>query len=203
MRQITLGLVIPVSWVLAVNPAQGQSLVPNLAAGFEVSGFRLDTSYTRPEGPDFSNPGVQRTEWGAGGWLTYAINDHVMLDGAVDAFSGSDAPGGGQIQAVAGLKSGVRRPTFGVFGKARPGIVRYARRFHRPDSACPLCLPSPSHLVHRTNAVMDVGAVVELYPPGRTVLRADIGRTLVRLGSPNGGFSTDGMRLSVGGGVRF
>ncbi len=64
-----------------------------------------------------------------------------------------------------------RKAGFGVFGKARPGLMRFSRV---GELGSPLTRP-------RTSFMVDLGGVLELYPGRRTIIRFDIGSDLIRL----------------------
>src|SRR6185437_5910602 len=73
---------------------------------------------------------VTRDESAAGGWLTYNLGRHFGIDAAVDFFPRemkfvSFQQGGQMIQALAGVRWGVRRDRWSVFAKFRPGAQIY------------------------------------------------------------------------------
>jgi hypothetical protein len=83
-------------------------------------------------------------------------------------------------QAVAGVKIGKRFDSWGVFAKARPGVVSFS------EAQIVSFLPSSSGLfpfgVERervTSFATDVGGVVEFYPSRRIVTRFDVGDTII------------------------
>lgn len=139
------------------------------------------------------------TRPGFGGRITYNLTDSVALESQVDFFPINaqrflDSYNGGRTtQALFGVKAGKRFERFGIYGKARPGFVRFSRAVTGYDrQAFPLstdpAFPFPigelslPRLGGRTEFATDIGGVVEFYPSRRIVTRFDIGDTIVRYG---------------------
>jgi len=155
-----------------------------LEVGVQFTAVRVDND---PIAIAFSG---RRTEPGFGGRLAYNLNGNVALESEVNFFprdyGGFRTPlSGGRItQGLFGVKAGGRGERFGLFGKARPGFVRYHRavenvRFpggNGPDPRDPFGFEYGG----ATHLALDVGGVVEYYPSRRTVVRLDLGDTLVR-----------------------
>lgn len=91
-----------------------------------------------------------------------------------------------QIQGLFGLKSGVRIKRFGVFGKVRPGFAYLGsfNQFGFTDES-------------RVNTLLDIGGVGEFYPSKRTIVRFDIGDTMINR------FNRHSLQRSLGFGFRF
>lgn len=131
-----------------------------------------------------------RNEPGFGGRIAYNLSRHIALESEVNFFPrnyrGFVTPlSGGRItQGLFGVKAGARGRRFGLFGKARPGFMRHHRtvenvRFPNgggPDPRDPFGFEYGS----TTHLALDVGGVVEYYPSRRTILRLDLGDTVVR-----------------------
>jgi len=82
-------------------------------------------------------------------------------------------------EAVAGVKIGKRFNSWGVFGKARPGLVSFSKGKTNVTVTDPTL---PSFDVKQdslTSFATDVGAVLEFYPSPRIVTRFDAGDTIV------------------------
>ena len=132
----------------------------------------------------------RRTEPGFGGRLAYNLSRHVALEAEANFFPrdyrGFLTPlSGGRItQGLFGVKAGVHKERFGVFGKARPGFVRYdgsVENVRFPDGSGPNPRdPFGFEYGSTTHLALDVGGVVEYYPSRRTILRLDLGDTVVR-----------------------
>jgi hypothetical protein len=165
----------------------------------------------------------RRTEPGVGGRFGYNLSRHVALEAEVNFFprdyKGFVTPlSGGRItQGLFGVKAGVRKEHFGFFGKARPGFLRYGRTVanvqfpngNGPDPRDPFGFEFGS----TTHLALDLGGVVEYYPSRRTILRLDIGDTIVRYANipvfdPSGQLihvteRQHNAQVSVGFGFRF
>jgi len=144
------------------------------------------------------------TEPGLGGRFAYNLNDNLALEAEGNFFpnkQGQDEQygflqGGRKTQALFGAKVGMRRERIGFFGKVRPGFVRFSN-FERnllvclPGVPCP---PQPPARFSETDFALDVGGVVELYPSRRSLLRIDVGDTIIH--------STSGEEILIPGVVQ-
>ena|ERR1043165_882990 len=83
-------------------------------------------------------------------------------------------------EVFGGLKAGKRFEKWGVFAKARPGVVSFSRG---EVNALPATGPSAFPVEFEENRVnsfaVDAGAVVEFYPSKRIVTRFDAGDTII------------------------
>ncbi len=79
-----------------------------------------------------------------------------------------------RTQGLFGVKYGMRSEKAGIFGKFRPGFMR----FSEGDSV-------PGLTSSRTNFAFDFGGVFELYPTRPVALRFDVGDTIIRFSTPN------------------
>ena len=78
-------------------------------------------------------------------------------------------------EGLFGAKYGKRGDRIGVFGKVRPGFVRF--------DGIDVFERSPSSNVEIKNNVyfaLDAGAVIEVYPTSRAIVRFDFGDTIIR-----------------------
>ena len=163
---------------------------PKVEVGVQFSSL----SYSRV---DFSD---SKTVAGFGGRITYNFNDHVAVEAEGNffperefAFSSSVSRGGRAAQGLFGVKAGKRFERFGIFGKARPGFVRFSNaiteinatsiefegeQFVFPD----LKFGGKAHFA------ADVGGVLELYHSRRIATRFDFGDTIIRYGERPGAF---------------
>lgn len=182
-----------------------QSEVPAVEAGFHFSMARLG-------GLNFSDLGERRTEPGIGGRVTYNFNHHLSAEGEFSYFPRDNFPGGTVTQGLFGVKAGARSDKAGLFGKARPGLVRFSSlRFTVPCSPGESCQRKLATGLH-TNFAFDVGGVFECYPSRRLVVRFDLGDTITsvrlgqRLGAVNPASTTrtiHSLQLNAGLGYRF
>lgn len=171
-----------------------------------------------------------QTEVGFGGRITYNFNKNIAVEVEANYFPVNRLPGTGKerdrilgtnefvryfvepkgrkFQAVAGPKIGYRGKKFGIFGKIRPGLF-YVGRF----PSIPFLSASPATVdfedVKAVFFATDVGGVVEFYPSKRTVLRFDVGDTIIvyKAGIQpkefNPGFTRHTFQFSTGFGFRF
>jgi hypothetical protein len=129
-----------------------------------------------------------QTQAGFGGRFTYNINPNLALETQGDFFP-RDLPffnnfraGGRVLQGQAGVKVGKRFESFGIFAKARPGVVSFSKTgsFEGFDSQG---FPIPILTVERRNYFsFDLGGVLEFYPSRRLVTRFEGGDTMIRYG---------------------
>ena len=139
----------------------------------------------------------RKTQPGFGGRFDYNLTDSLALEAELnlfpkaDSFSQPDAFNDGNlIEGLFGLKAGKRFEKVGVFGKARPGFL-YATKGDLqpiPGILCAAVFPPPVGCFETTSKnsfAFDFGGVVELYPTKRTIIRFDVGDTIVRLDMRN------------------
>jgi len=138
-----------------------------------------------------------RTEPGLGGYASYRLYQVFYFDGDLLYFPrGTDSSGphdGGTIfQGLFGVKGGIRRNHFGIFGKVRPG-------FHSYSQALSSISPSGEESFERsTNFVLDLGGIVEFYPAKNGTLRFEAGDTHIYFGTRD--VNIAGTPQSAGGG---
>lgn len=151
-----------------------------LAQSEELPKFEVAAEFTTLEREAFSQ---RRTEPGLGGRFTYNINKTFALEGAGYFFPKRcfQCRNAGNItQGLAGVKVGKRFEKWGVFAKARPGVISFSQGTFDavPPFNFPL-IPIQFELRRLTTFAMDVGGVVEFYPSKRIVTRFDFGDTII------------------------
>jgi Outer membrane protein beta-barrel domain len=176
---------LTLTFLTTVTLTAQEERAPRLEVGAQFS----SVTFVEPEA--FPPPGQgqsrSRTEAGFGGRVTYNFNDSFAAEAEVNFFPRDEVAfneytDGRALQALFGVKAGRRFGKFGLFGKARPGLVRFGRAFSgtRPETG----LEGQSLLIPeyagRTNFALDVGGVMELYPSRRVLARFDLGDTVVR-----------------------
>jgi hypothetical protein len=152
---------------------------------------------------------IVRDESGAGGWFTWNFSKYVGLDASSTFFPRmihlADFQQGGRMsQALAGVRAGVRRGRFGVFGKFRPGIQRYSNT--EAD-------PAPFGTAPFSDFVLDAGGIIEFYGARHSVFRFDAGNTSIHYRAKDltfadgpfnaAAFTNNTIQLSMGFGFRF
>ena len=150
----------------------------------------------------------RRNEFGGGGRFTVNVNRYLAAEAQVDYFPNQDhvligpidlTLWGSKTVGVFGAKGGVRNDRFGVFGKARPGFVHFSKVL---GFGCFATIGAPCPQLKKTGFAFDVGGVFEYYPSRHTVLRFDVGDTIIRHDQRLLGTSHS-LQLSVGAGFRF
>jgi hypothetical protein len=135
---------------------------------------------------------------GAGARLTYNLNRHFALEGAAYFSPGTCQSCSGELtghmtQGMFGIKAGQRFKKFGLFVKARPGVINLSQaEFDLVPTGSSQPLLSGSFLTDppfkvvtrsRTDFALDVGPVVEIYAKKNFFLRFDAGLLIERVGS--------------------
>ena len=125
---------------------------------------------------------IPRREVGGGGRFTYNLKSYLAVEAELNYFPSdfhrytTNFTGGPMLEGLAGVKAGLRKKMFGVFGKFRPGFESSG------EAAVPRFLngdgpdrqnPFGFERIRSTQFAMDVGAVFEFYPSPRTILRFD------------------------------
>ncbi|HEX5733961.1 MAG TPA: outer membrane beta-barrel protein [Blastocatellia bacterium] len=198
--------------------AQAQADSSKIELGVQFTAIRFqDITIPDASRSFFFTRTFNRTEPGFGGRVTYNFTGAVALDGELNYFPRDDADSGGRkSQGLLGVKAGRRTERFGLFGKARPGFVRFNQSLD-----CPRGNPFDCSTSGKTEFALDLGGVVELYPSRRAVVRFDFGNTLIfykfrefviaidEPGGPVGrrlplaGETKSNLQFSIGVGVRF
>lgn len=163
---------------------------------FEVGAQFSSLSFTQieqsPGFPPTVPPSAFRdtqTQAGFGGRFTYNINPNLALETQGDffprdlTFFNNFRAGGRVLQGQAGVKVGKRFESFGIFAKARPGVVSFGKAISFDGFDNSLGVPFPLfHVKRRTHFSFDLGGVLEFYPSRRLVTRFDAGDTMIRYG---------------------
>lgn len=133
------------------------------------------------------NRETDQTEPGVGGRVGYNLTDAVTLEGELNVLpEREEFRGGTKVQGLFGVKAGWRGEQVGLFAKARPGFLHLTEGEVRPrDVVCIAVFPPPPGCVEtsgQTRFNVDLGGVMEVYPTPRSILRFDLGDTIVRTG---------------------
>lgn len=130
------------------------------------------------------------TKPGFGGRFTINLNEHVAVEAETNFYPTestfpSEETGGRAVQGLFGVKAGKRFGKFGLFAKARPGLVHFTRVL-RVSGFTNETFNGQTFIIpnFRTQGVThfatDLGGVVEFYPSRRIVTRFDVGDTIIR-----------------------
>jgi len=181
-RKICLSAIIAVFLLLSSFAAKAQN-----NGSVDVRKFELAADFST----NTFEPG--QTIVGLGGRLTYNLNSHFALEAAgyffpqECQFCGRHT--GRTTEGFFGVKIGKRFNKWGIFGKARPGVISSSQgQFDLvigiPTTSPPsINLPSLFFVEKRlTTFAADVGGVVEFYPSKRIITRLDFGSTIIHYG---------------------
>jgi hypothetical protein len=202
--KLAAAAVVIMSVSLCCKSVLAQADAPKAEAGVQSSLLRVD----RVSG--------KATEPGVGGRLTYNVTDSVGVETELNFFPKKDGAtnqeGGRITEGLFGVRIGKRSEKVGVFGKARPGFVSFGRAILNRDARVTNAFNFQYGRL--THFAFDLGGVVELYPSRRTVVRFDIGDTIIRYGRQNfidalgqtavvEGFTRHNLQFGAGVGFRF
>ena len=134
--------------------------------------------------------GQREMEPGFGARVGYNFNRFLTIEAETNFFPRERRfEGGRKVQLLAGAKAGKRFHKFGVFAKARPGILRLSKGDYRfGNGGCPAVFPPPVgcfEAIAKSRFAFDAGGIVEVYPTAHTLIRFDAGDTMVRYKARN------------------
>jgi hypothetical protein len=154
---------------------------------------------------------------GLGGRVTVNLTRYLALETEWNALPQSNEYTGRKSQWFYGAKLGLRKNRFGLFAKARPGYMYLGRDFcqsYPPFEENYRCLGT-----YKKNPAFDVGGVLEFYPKRQTVVRLDVGDTIIHFNHINRyrpelgpefnvatqvfGGTTHSLQVNLGVGIRF
>jgi hypothetical protein len=185
IKKVILSLLIALTTLFSHRAQAQQTKPPEELPKVEVG---IDFMLTQ------SNSG--QTLPGVGARLTYNLNRHFAVEGAA-YFSPGNCQFCGEVtgritQGMVGIKAGQRFKKFGLFVKARPGVINLSQaEFDLVGTGSSKGLPTgpfdepPFKFVtrSRTDFAVDVGGVLEIYPKKNFFLRFDTGLLIERVGS--------------------
>ncbi|MFL6254442.1 MAG: outer membrane beta-barrel protein [Pyrinomonadaceae bacterium] len=171
------------------SPSTGER-VRRFEVGIQFSSLILNAPSRGPS--PFLTPPDEGADAEAGGGARFGFNATNDLAFEVEGnfyprrrFDSSTAIGGYPGQVQAGVKYGRRFDRFGVFAKARPGIVTFSsvNEVSGYDSFTfegqTFFFPNLRN-TSKTYFSMDLGGVLEFYPSKRILTRFDVGDTMIR-----------------------
>jgi len=182
-RKFVLNAVVAIIFLLNSLLARGQDNSSVAVRKFEVA--PEFTTITFPAGD---------TELGLGGRLTYNLNKRFALEAAAYffphncEFCGRHAGRG--TEGLFGVKIGKRFHKWGIFAKARPGVISFSEgQFDIIALATSPTTPSFVAVEKRlTSFAFDAGGVLEFYPSKRIITRLDFGSTIIHYGPQTSNF---------------
>ena len=184
-------ILFPLLFIIAVAPAaraQTDEWPRRFEVGFVVTG--LDIQRWTGEGAA-----------GVGGRFTYNLSEYAALDAELVHYPESSG-NFGETQGHFGVKAGRRFGRLvGLFAKARPGFLKLGPAVSARTPA-----------LGDTRFALDLGGVIELYPSRRSIVRVDVGDTIIPLGDtpinsalrpPRSFGTTHNKQTTFGFGYRF
>lgn len=169
-RTSFLVAVVGILFLHSVALSQSQDLPK-----FEVAG-----EFTTLERGHFTG---RITDPGFGGRFTYNLNKVFSFEAAGYFFPKgcSDCRQPGRVtEVLGGVKVGKRSDKWGIFAKARPGVIRFSEGdFDIVPTGGGGILPVRIERNSLNAFATDVGAVLEFYPSKRIVTRFDVGDTII------------------------
>ena len=238
-KGLSIGVVVLVALLsFAVPQTMAQSSDYKFEAGGQFSALDYPSvvATTASVFPCFVPPCVfnvslersRHIEPGFGGRIGYRAGNYITVEAEVNFFPRDRVfEDGRKVQGLFGAKVGNRWEKIGIFGKARPGFLYLSKGHFEPrtSGACITIFPRPVACFEargKTGLAFDVGGVVELYPSPRTIVRFDLGDTMVHFSArdvavpaippfstPGGAVvrrpaeTTHNVQASVGFGFRF
>jgi hypothetical protein len=189
MKRVGTCIVLVMILLLVTRAAQAQSSDLDkhpFEAGGQLGFINmgpLPSVTTLEDGQVFRSTQFDQTYAFIGGRFGFNINQYLALEAEgnyIPKRNFSEVEQSRKAQFLAGLKVGIRREKFGLFAKARPGVMHLSRL----PSHTTCTLPTPTNPIcseeSQTNFALELGGVLEYYPSPRTVVRIDAGNTLVR-----------------------
>ena len=175
--------------ILTNSPSTvAQSDIPKFELGAHVIRMNQPFKATRVDvcTPTCRLIDIGSWETGFGGRFSYNMTKYLALEAELNYFPKEDdylanqfgfgIPGNGrELQALFGAKAGLRKKKVGVFGKLRPGLMRFENVTQCPGADHTSCGEFP-----KKEFALDMGGVVEFYPSRHTMVRVDIGDTIIR-----------------------
>jgi hypothetical protein len=161
---------------------------------------------------------LETTDFGFGGRFGFRATSLFTFEGELNLFP-SDIPDeipvtSSRLEGLFGAKVGPRFDRFSVFGKVRPGFLRFGEA--PAPFPCIAIFPPPLDCVlgtGRTVFALDLGGGVEVYPTERSFVRFDVSDLMLdypgpalrrnRGASREEGFWGHNLRFAVGAGFRF
>jgi hypothetical protein len=197
------------------------STTVNVNAQFDEHKFEVGGLFTSIVLTDFRSrtlPTIatgDATVNGLGGRLAYNLTKNFAIDAEGDFFPETHLGNeefGQKLQGFIGLKAGVKNRWVGAFAKARPGVMWFGD-FSSVGTCSGSTFGSSCTVSHEKDFALDLGGVVEFYPTERTIIRADIGDTIVhypqrtfgQFNNPSvlNAETKNNLQISIGFGWRF
>jgi len=155
-------------------------VTPALAQSQDLPKYEVAAEFTTLERERFSG---HETAPGFGGRFTYNLSRVFSLEAAGYFFPKrcfGCREGGRVTEGFGGVKVGKRFENWGIFAKARPGVVSFSEGEFNVTGIPPSVFSAiPFERNRVTSFATDVGGGIEFYPSKRIVTRFDAGDTII------------------------
>jgi hypothetical protein len=153
---------------------------PAVSQSEDVPKFEVAAEFTSLER---DNGGGKRSEPGVGARFTFNLNRVVSLETAGYFFPKRcfDCSNNGRVtEVLGGVKVGKRFQNWGIFAKARPGVISFGQgKFNIVPAPSNPGFPFTFEAERLSTFATDIGGVIEFYPSRRIVTRFDAGDTII------------------------
>ena len=173
---VKIALVLACGLTFFASDAGAQDRHGPFELGFQITGVHLHK--------------IDETPFGIGARVLIDISKRIALDAEVDHYPENPSGNFGETAALFGVRTGWRVDRFGVFAKARSGVMHFGGAFF------------DQRLVRKTVVDADLGGVLEYYPSPRTTVRIDMGDTVLFYGGSALG-TVHNFQPALGFGFRF
>jgi Outer membrane protein beta-barrel domain len=186
MRRAPLYITLILSLLSAAHTALAQQPIDEkpFEIGAQFTCIRLDQLESIVATPfgTYRTSTFDSSSCGFGGRFGYNLNRYFSIEAEGNFFPDTaryDLRKTRKAQLFTGAKAGIRTEEFGIFAKAKPGIM-YFSGFPLHDSCSGFFLgPISCNLEKQTNFALDLGVVAEYYTSDRVILRLDMGDTII------------------------
>lgn len=139
-----------------------------------VDRWEIGVQYTNLSLPVLSNQcssgSCRQSLSGTGFNFDYNLTRGIALDNTLNFIPGQKGSQA-MMEGLFGVRMGARFDKFGIYGKVRPGFIYYKNAMPGGGDMTPNSL---------SRFATDIGGVFEFYPQHNTILRFDVGTTVVR-----------------------
>jgi hypothetical protein len=218
-KKLLLRICLLLILLLMQATVQGQSEVPRVEIGGHFIMMSKFDALDRTAGEltEEADEFTKSPNVGLGGRFTVNLSRYLAMETEWNALPQTNEYTGRKSQWFYGAKLGVRKNSFGIFAKARPGYMYMSKDFcdgYPPFEENYRCLGT-----YKKNPAFDIGGVLEFYPRQQTIIRLDVGDTIVHFNHINRyrpelgpdfnvatqvfGGTTHSLQIGIGVGIRF
>jgi hypothetical protein len=159
-------------------------LVPMVMFGQQITRTELGVGYYGQTNTNFVGTELASRSGYSGPFarLSFNLNQSVALEASAfdsaNLVASDNKVGGHQVLVLGGIKAGLRRRQFGVFGRLDAGAASYSRGLELIEVENGRVLNVPPLYFRETHFALEPGVTVEGYLGHRTIIRADVDENL-------------------------